>query len=90
LFKGSAAASSRSAGLTDPPDADQGDQPFPRPEQRPNLVQLSFPANEGGQGHRNVAGDLYVLRAVGQRIRFGILCLPHVGHHGTRGITGIW
>ena len=36
------------------------------------------------QGRCNT-GNLYVLRAVDKRIRFGILCLPNVGNHGTRG-----
>jgi hypothetical protein len=37
-------------GLADAPDADQGDEPPPGPEQRPQLLQLPLPADEGGQG----------------------------------------
>ncbi len=66
-------------------DANQGDQSLSRPEQRPELVQLSFSANEGGQGDRNVAGDLHVLRVVDTGTRSGIRRLPHANNHGTRG-----
>jgi len=55
------------------------------PYQLPELIQLSFSANEGGQGHRKVAGDLHVLRVVDTRARSGILRLPHASNHGTRG-----
>jgi hypothetical protein len=73
------------AGLTDTADANQGDKSLSLPEQRPEFVQLPFSANEGGQGHRKVAGDLHVLRVVDTGARSGILCLPHANNHGTRG-----
>ena len=65
------------AGLTDTADANQGDKSLSRPEQRPELAQLSFPANEGRQGHRKVAGDLHILRVVSAGARSEIMCLPH-------------
>ena len=73
------------AGLTDTTDANQGDKSLSPPEQRPELVQLLFSSNEGGQGHRKVAGDLHVLRVVDTEVRSGRLCLPHASNHGTRG-----
>ena len=73
------------AGLTDTTDANQGDKSLSPPEQRPELVQLSFSSNEGGQGHRKVAGDLHVLRVVDTGARSGILRLPHANNYGTRG-----
>src|SRR6266702_1855248 len=59
----------------DPPPTDSSTAPSTRPGS----------ANEGGQGHRKVAGDLHVLRVVDTGGRSGILRLPHANNYGTRG-----
>ena len=64
-------------GFADPADAHQGDEPLAVTQQRPKLVQLPLTANEAGQGHRQAAGDPYVLWLVGTGARCGVQRLAH-------------
>jgi len=62
------------AGLTYTADANQGDKSLPLPEQRPDLVQLSFSADERGQWISERTGARYIPLA-DKAILSGILCL---------------
>jgi hypothetical protein len=64
------------ASLADPPGTDHGDKSLSLPEQRPDLVQLSFPADERGQWISERTGARYIPLA-DKAIRSGILCLVH-------------